>query len=324
MTGLRYDAGDQASLVSRLRAELDEALVLLKEFQQIDDVPVPVSGDVLPPNLLEQCLVLCEAHSSTQPEPIRTVHHFACTGGTLISKCIASMPNTQLLSEIDPLSMAQQSPSKPRFAPTDMITLMRQSTRGATPELIMKLFLSNLEVIHSESICSGLRLVLRDHAHSHYCRDEPSPDRPSLRSLVASRFPVLSLVTVRDPIDSYLSLKANGWLHFIPATFDEYCRRYIDFIHAHDGIPVVHYENFVAHPKIEMEKICRILDLPFNPEFCDLFDVYRITGDSGRSGRSIEARSRQSDAAGLVDEMSSSTVYQQLRSLMYVASSESK
>ena len=80
---------------------------------------------------------LCAQHEAVVfSEPIRTIHHFACTGGTLISKCIATMPNTQMLSEVDPLSTMLQS-KKPKFALTDIIILMQQSTRGIESGLII-------------------------------------------------------------------------------------------------------------------------------------------------------------------------------------------
>lgn len=55
-----------------------------------------------------------------QKEQIRTIHHFACTGGTLIAKCLASMPNTQFISEIEPHS---NMTSKAKFTPTNFIEL---------------------------------------------------------------------------------------------------------------------------------------------------------------------------------------------------------
>jgi hypothetical protein len=226
------------------------------------------------------------------------------------------MPNTQLLSEVDPFNTPVKAPAKPQFAPTDMVTLMRQSTRGTSHELIAELFLNNLEVIHRQTMNSGLRLVLRHHAHSHYCRGNEVQDRPDLRTLVSSKFPVLSLVTVRDPIDSYLSLKANGWVHFTPATFDEYCRRYLAFIRAYEGVPIIRFEDFVNDPENEMAKICELLDLPFNPDFRDLFSVYRITGDSGRSGLVIESRPRRLVDAALASEIETSDCYQLLRSML--------
>jgi hypothetical protein len=311
--GIPSMPASKEGIVSKLAIELDAALGLLREFQQVADTQNPEKNLTSPLTLLDQCMALCTEHSAAQPEPVRTVHHFACTGGTLISKCIASMPNTQLLSEVDPFNTPVKAPAKPQFAPTDMVTLMRQSTRGTSHELIAELFLNNLEVIHRQTMNSGLRLVLRHHAHSHYCRGNEVQDRPDLRTLVSSKFPVLSLVTVRDPIDSYLSLKANGWVHFTPATFDEYCRRYLAFIRAYEGVPIIRFEDFVNDPENEMVKICELLDLPFNPDFRDLFSVYRITGDSGRSGISIETRPRRTVDTALASEFKTSVNYQNLR-----------
>lgn len=300
-------------IVSKLTVELDAALALLREFKQVADPRNPEKPLASPLTLLDQCMALCAEHISVQPEPVRTVHHFACTGGTLISKCIASMPNTQLLSEVDPFNTPVEVPAKPQFAPSDMVTLMRQSTRGTSREMIAELFLNNLEVIHRLTMDTGLRLILRDHAHSHFCRGNEVQDRPDLRTLVSSKFPVMSLVTVRDPIDSYLSLKANGWVHFTPATFDEYCRRYMAFIQAYEGVPIVRYEDFVSEPENEMMRICQLLDLSFNPDFRDLFNVHRLSGDSGRTGMSIEPRPRRAIDASLAREFETSVNYRNLR-----------
>lgn len=311
-----YYSENLKSLAARLAVEIDEALGLLGEFQYVVDTQYITKDRALPPNLLEQCLLLCKEYDTLRPEPVRTVHHFACSGGTLICKCIASMPNTQLLSEVDPLSMSALSPGKPQFVPTDMVALLRQSTRGASSEQILNIFYSSLKEVYISSSAVGLRLVLRDHAHSHYCTGLAIPERPNLRELVAARFSVLSVVTVRNPVDSYLSLRANNWVHYTPDNFDEYCRRYIAFLHAYQEVPIFRYEDFVADPESVMAKICGALELPFNVEFPDLFDVHRLTGDSGRSGTIIKERVRRSVGAALGQEIETSPHYRQLRILL--------
>ena len=315
MRAIPMDTMQPKDLVSKLTIELDEALRLLKESEHTVNTKNLPESQSLPSNLLDQCLALCKQHYAAKPEPIRIVHHFACTGGTLISKCIASMPNTQLLSEVDPLSTVKSS-DKSQFTPTDMIALMRQSTRGVSTELIIDLFLNNLGTIYSELLNCGLRLVLRNHVHSHYCRDAIIPERPSLLEIVTTKFPTLSVVTVRDPIDSYVSLKANGWMQFSPPTFDEYCARYAAFIRSYEGSPVVRFEDFVNDPATEMKKICDFLDLPFNLDFLELFSVHRISGDSGRTGDVIEPRPRQPMDAVLLNEIENSSKYQYVRSLL--------
>ena len=46
---------------------------------------------------------------------LRTIHHFACTGGTVISKCLAALPQVMLISEINPINRhsSKFNPSHP-------------------------------------------------------------------------------------------------------------------------------------------------------------------------------------------------------------------
>jgi len=306
--------GSDFSAVKKLTVAIDDALSLLRESSYCH---TPSAESVeSPSSLLDQCLSLCAQQEASKPEPIRTIHHFACTGGTLFSKCIAAMPNTQILSEVDPLSTYLDVPGQSRFSPTDMVTLMRQSTRGVSQDLIIKLFLNNLEMIYSNSGKQGLRLILRDHAHSHFCLGSEVPDRPTCQSIVSENFDTLSVVTVRDPVDSFLSLKSNGWVTHTPATFDEYCKRYIEFLKAHDEMPIFRYEDFVREPENEMSKLCGILNIPFSEQFTNLFSVIKLTGDSGRSGSIIEPKPRRVIDRELSEDMENSTNYLVLRKIL--------
>ena len=294
---------------------LDEALDMLREFSSGSD-SLALAHET-PASLLEQCVALCSQHRAAQPEAVRTVHHFACSGGTLISKCLAAMPNTQMLSEVDPLSTIQVTPGQPQFAPTDFVLLMRQSTRGAGPELLAEMFLNNLQVVHAEASRQGQRLILRDHAHSHFCVGDDIPERPSLHDMVASRFPTLSVMTVRHPGDSFLSLEATGWVHhFSPFNIDEYSRRYLAFIEAHPDIPRVKYEHFTQDPTATMQVICGHLELPYFEQFMRLFEVFALTGDSGRKGDVIEPRPRRDIPANVAAEMAASSNYRQLLEIL--------
>ena len=67
--------------IAALAADLDDALHLLQEYHSSDSagptVPEPL------PSLLEQCESLSAGFAP--PEPIRSIHHLACAGGSLIS-----------------------------------------------------------------------------------------------------------------------------------------------------------------------------------------------------------------------------------------------
>jgi hypothetical protein len=284
----------QGMAVTRLAETLQDAVDLLR------DTSFPTSGTLTEPvergTLLQQCLALCERQQQQPPEAVRTVHHFASSGGTLICKCIAAMPNVQLLSEVDPLSTMQHHPDqRPRFAPTDMAAQLRQSSRGVREDLLIELFHHELRLVHADATENGQRLVVRDHAHGHFCYGPTIFERPTLRELMPPGLPVLSILTVRDPVARFISLTQNKWLQFRPATLDEYCRRYLAFLDRYADVPVFRYEDFVARPGPVLQQICEVLDLPFNDGFEDFFDVFKISGDSGRSGARIAPRGPRAD-----------------------------
>jgi hypothetical protein len=257
---------------------------------------------------LQRCLDLCAAVPTPRREPIRTLHHFACTGGTLISKCISALPNVQLLSEVDPLS-GYVAPGANSFSPTDMVALLRESTRGSRPALVAELFRAQIRVLHRDALHQGLRLVVRDHAHSHFCHGSTLAERPSLRDLMPADLPLLSLLTVRHPLDSFASLADNDWLHFEPRNLDTYCRRYAAFLDRHAGVPVLRYEDFVAAPQPTMQRLCEILALRYEPHFAELFSGFRVSGDSGRSGGTIAPRPSSARALALLPQAQASAAY---------------
>lgn len=313
------DTHPPADTVRKLADTLQDALALLGEAAYGASPTAPAEAESGP--LLQQCLNLCEQQQQLlQPEPVRTLHHLACTGGTLLSKCIAAMPNVQLLSELDPLSRMQFAPDRPRFAPSDMVMQMRQSTRGVDERLLVELFRNEVRLVHAEASRLGQRLVLRDHPHSHFCTGPAIPERPDFRALLPEGLPLRSVVTVRHPLDSFAALVRNKWVQFLPASLDEYCRRYLEFLRHHADLPFLRYEDFVANPAEAMQQLCAWLDLPFSPDFVDLFGVFAMSGDSGRSGDQIGPRPHTGAALALQDEALDSAHYLELvRRLGYPA-----
>lgn len=273
----------------------------------------PSPGVSDPAVLLETCLARLEEDGAALSRPIRTIHHLSCTGGTLFAKCIAAMPNILLLNEVDPLSTLLLQEGKPAFAPTDMISLVRQGDPELTSDVLVRMFAKDIEFLAHDQARIGRDIVLRDHSHSHFLIGATIAERPTLREMVADVSAVNSVVTVRDPIDSYLSMVANGWqLQFSPSTFDEYCRRYQAFLDRYEGIDIIRYEDLVDDPKSTMHRICTILDLTYSDDFVDLFSAFTLSGDSGRSGSAIGKRSRRESAAQLADMTRNSNNYTKL------------
>ena len=245
---------------------------------------------------------------------LRTLHHFACTGGTLFSRSIAALPCIRLLSEADPFSeLGYREP----FAPRDLISLAKAGSSPPGPEVLAKIFQAGLAALASETRSEGRDLVLRDHSHSHFCTDAETgsgtlPQRPSMKELLQDRYRLLSLVTVRHPLDSWLSLRRQKWVHFTPGTLQEYARRYHLFLDHYAGTEILQYEAFTAAPAAGMERICQVLELSASADFQQRITGQSLSGDSGRSGAEIAARPRRAVPEVVLAELAAAPAYDSL------------
>lgn len=295
---------------ARLTRELEGTVALLRE----SGLPVgePTLGAAGHATLLEQCVAMCASGDAVRIEPVRLLHHLACTGGTLIAACLSSMPNVQMLGELDPLSPLPPPGRRPRFAPTDMITHLRQGTRPVDPALYAEVFRAELRVVHGGCTRQGLRLVLRNHAHSQYCTGADPAAREPLRALLPTELPQRGAVTVRDPRDSFASLRLNRWVQFQPDSFNAYCQRYLRFLDDHADLPYLRYEDFLADPEPAMAHLCEWLEVPYDPGFRDLFPAIQLTGNSGRAAPRLETRTRRPEAEALQAEAGASAAFRTL------------
>ena len=225
-----------------------------------------------------------------QPPLLRSLHHLACTGGTLISKVIASLPGVALISEVNPLNRHSAG-----FHPSNPLLLLEQAWRPLRPEEIRPAF--QAEISQALRICADAdhSLVLRDHSHSDFCRGSQPQRDVLLLSWLVPRHRFRSLRTLRHPLDSWLALLHAGWhTQFQPSTLLEYCRRQQAFLDATDAMPQLHYEDFCTAPLSGLEQICDALLLPFDPGALKRFGNVHLSGDSGRCNtKRIEPRPRR-------------------------------
>jgi hypothetical protein len=300
---------------------LDDAGHLLDDYPVNQDPKANLALGHVPSDFLQLAKFeywpdLCRTELQQKPT-IRLIQQFACTGGTIICKCLAAMPNVALLSEVHPTSNLPLS-AKPRFAPTDLAYLATQGGFSHDDELKEKMFTAEIEVISDHTRKLGQYLLIREHSHSDYLRGSAPIGHSTIKKLLKDQYRLLSVVTVRHPVDSYLSLLSNkGWVHFEPETFDEYCRRYLLFIEENAAETYYKYEDFVDEPKKLMKALCKSLDLSFNEDFMELFDIYEFSGDSGRSSNTIGRRARREYGDSFKNELNRSSNYAQLCSRLH-------
>ena len=259
-----------------------------------------------------------------KPPLMRSIHHFTCSGGTIISKCIAAMPNVCLLSEVDPLSAMGFDSARPHFAPTDVIRHLRFSPRCIEDEVVVNCYLAQIKSLAIDLNKRGMSLVLRDHSHSNYCVERAADSRVSHIEILRRHFDSCAIITVRDPVESYGSLLGNRWETYAPRGFDEYCRRYLDFLDEHRTLPVYKYEDFTADPESILMQMCSNLALDYNDVWQSTVSIFSLTGDSGRASDEVSHRTRKPVSDDLARQIEVSRNWEKLSDRLGYSSSLSE
>ncbi|MDO3383236.1 sulfotransferase [Gilvimarinus algae] len=303
-----------------LQKELSQALNLINNYS----TAYSGNGGIVPDaralkntdSLLERCAAVVDAESA-KPKPIlRIIHHFACSGGTLISKCLAAQPNVFLLSELHPTTRLGINPNKAAYTPRDITT---QAIYGRVPDvdaLAEKLFLNGIIETEKHIRNHGGYLVIRAHSHADYCVGEQTPNSDTISRILEPYFDLKHVVTVRNPVDSFLSLRDNGWIHFKPGSFDEYCERLIKFLESFKKNKIVKYEDFVTQPEVELKHCTNLLLLPYEKGNIEYIELFKVSGDSGRSGSEINPRSRKFVSDDFRNEVSASSSFLEVQQLL--------
>lgn len=209
---------------------------------------------------------------------LRTMHHLACSGGTIISKATQAMIKTLVISEVHPDELHY------RFNPFDPSQLLLAQTKlRNNSQLRRSIFLRRIAECVELAESEGLTLVLRDHTHYDYAARGDIAHRPALIDTLSSHYDTCPLLTVRDPLEAYMSLQSNGWDKAI-SSFNDYCTRYEKMVQHYQDLNcgMLRYEDFCRNPDDFMRKVCTHLDLGFNPEFQNVMHKIPMTGDSGR------------------------------------------
>lgn len=241
---------------------------------------------------------------------IRSIHHFACSGGSLISKCLDVMPSVRLLSELHPNARKHLHTASHKFTPSDVISCAYYAGVNDLDSLAFTIMEASVKLAIEHAYYQREFLVFREHSHTDFCVGGEPKSVNFFKRIRDDIYPGVSVATVRNPVDSYLSLMKNNWVHFEPSTFNEYCKRLNLFLAGFEEQEIFFYEDFLEKPLIIMESICSTLAIPFSPTFIDTYDTRKITGDSGRGADSIKKLPRRELSPEYIREVNDSEEFE--------------
>lgn len=294
------------------KEELDELSRLMEDVQNLESEEGATKFEITEKTALHLAInrkSLSEELFQAYDKPIiRSIHHFACTGGTVISKCLASMHNVALVSEVNPMNRYDS-----KFTPTNPLLLLERSFRTFTTEEKIDIF--KMQIAKAMQLCQkeDVDLILRDHSHTDFCKGSKESDMCAIKDHLSEDYHLIHVLTVRHPLDSYLSLIENGWEDFQPSGINEYSRRYLAFINKYRPSEIMHYEEFCEDPPEFMRKLCSILRIGYDKRFLNTFGEKNLSGDSGRRGiKTIEKRSRKPTPSRIKSQIENSEYYAKL------------
>ena len=238
----------------------------------------------------------------------------ARSGGTVLCKCLGSMHDIVLLSEIHHAGTSQFNPLDQAnewyelLTPTDLDHLRRSGEIS---------FPTAISLINQRCLERGKTLLIRDWSHLDFTAVPfflERTDRLTTADVLQNDFTVVNTASVRHPIDQWLSLRGQAIMRnridlktFLQGyrAFAEQCLR----------IGFTRYEDFTVDPGAVLSELCSRLNLSYDSGFRDRWSSYtNITGDSGkgRVGSSITTPRRRPMEDGLLDEFQNSEDYQHI------------
>jgi hypothetical protein len=236
---------------------------------------------------------------------IRVFHHWACSGGTLLSRCLAIQPQIVLLSEVHPLAYLRHQDPAHDFRPTDLIQQLCLDHNGRDPALCVAAWNGAIDALNIELTSVGKLLVLRSHSHVDFFMGMlPESDAIVSRTL-RPRHRLLELLSVRHPLDSWLSMHREGWdRHFRFSCFTEFCRRCLAMLDSCRGMAMIRYEDFCLNPQAGLGLMADAFEFTFEPGSLERIGDVRLSGDSGRTDHVIGLRPRRPVPNELASQLS--------------------
>jgi hypothetical protein len=260
---------------------------------------------------------------------IRVFQHLARTGGTLISKCLATMDGVLMLSEVHPHGVGHINPLAQAiqwFGLVDQQEALAWRERSRTEPMS---FVDLIWELHTRAEARGKHLLLREWSHLDY-HGVPFAT-PTYRSvmcdMLAERFEVLTTASVRHPVDQWLSLRQLAVIQG-KLGVDAYLKGCERFAVECQRLGFVRYEDFTHNPDAHLRTLCERLALEFDPGYRERWPNYRfITGDTqGTRGGLSEIRplTRRAAPAHIIEPFNRNPSFARTLELLgYPASDES-
>ena len=260
---------------------------------------------------------------------VRILHQLGRSGGTIISRCLAVMDGTLLLSEVHPYInevLRVRCPDIKQYLPLVQAEHWFNLTTSKDHEELEKQgllgdFVAEIALIHQRCTARGERLVIRDFNNLDFAGinyHASPPFRFTTFETLQERFGTFRFFTVRHPANQWASLTKLFTEDPTPM-LQRFLLGFRLFAEHAADVGFVRYEDFTRHLERELKSICEALELPYDPTWQARWAGYKkITGDiRARTGKSeISPPRRNVIEPGLLHRLRSNADYRKSLELL--------
>lgn len=197
---------------------------------------------------------------------------YARSGGTLFNQCLAALPNTVVISEVNAIRRDSTKNKE-----DDTTSIWGQAKHWYNISLKEASFIGAILELENHCNKNNLSLIIRDwtFASFHPCKENDySPSKTMDTFMELSKVTtVRPFVLVRNAVDVWISRGRPNL-----DTFSASYKAYIDVLLKHQ-FKYFKYENLCAKPDEIMAQVCTFLNLPFTSEYRRRYLQSKVIGD---------------------------------------------
>ncbi len=214
------------------------------------------------------------------PRDVLVMLCYARSGGTLLNRCLGSLPNTVVLSEVNPLGSGGGAPIKAD-------TPYEQALRWYGINLKSRDFTGSILELIEFCKQKGLSLIIRDWSVVNFMPMPQNNYEPPYRFLtleaLKNKCNVTAFAFVRNAIDVFLSQGAE--INIFSSSYLQYVKAIINL-----RIPIFKFEDFCKFPEKVLGSICRLGEIDFSDTFRNFSSFVNVNGDVQVKGKSRGGR----------------------------------